>query len=47
MKLCFGVRNILGDSGEEFFQGYEAQEQVFTRYNPGRSVSVGFSYKFR
>ncbi|WP_340154030.1 TonB-dependent receptor [uncultured Marivirga sp.] len=47
MKLSVGISNILGDLREEFFQGYQAQEQVFTRYNPGRSVSVGFSYKFR
>jgi TonB-dependent receptor len=47
MKLSLGVSNILGDLREEFFQGYQAQEQVFTRYNPGRSVSVGFTYKFR
>jgi TonB-dependent receptor len=47
MKLSVGISNILGDLREEFFQGYQAQEQVFTRFNPGRSVRVGFSYKFR
>lgn len=47
MKLSIGVSNILGDLREEFFQGYQAQEQVFTRYNPGRSFNVGFTYKLR
>lgn len=47
MILSVGINNILGDLREEFFQGYRAQEQIFTRFNPGRFVSVGFTYKFK
>ncbi|GAA5041943.1 TonB-dependent receptor [Marivirga lumbricoides] len=47
MQITVGVSNILGDLREEFFQGYQAKEQVFTRYNPGRAINVGFTYKFR
>lgn len=47
VQVNVGMSNILGDLREEFFQGFQAQEQVFTRYNPGRAFNVGFTYKFR
>ncbi len=40
------VSNILGDEREEFFQSYEAQEQIFTRYRPGRLYSFSIGYDF-
>ncbi len=40
----FSVNNILDDVREEFYNGFEAEKQHFSRRSPGRSISLGVSY---
>lgn len=40
------VDNILADKREEIFESYQAEDQFFTSFNPGTSVSIGISHKF-
>lgn len=42
----FNVSNILNDKREEVYRGYETQDQTFTSFSPGRSVSIGLKYSF-
>lgn len=44
--LNIRINNILGDQKESRFISYEAMDQYFSLRNPGRSISIGFSYKF-
>ncbi len=46
LKVDFQAANLLGDLREEFFVSYEAKDQIFTQFDPGRSFSLGVSYKF-
>jgi TonB-dependent receptor len=43
-KTSLSAQNILGDLKEKLYESYNATPQVFERYNPGRSFSVGISY---
>lgn len=45
-KIDFKVSNILGQSREYYFKSYEATDQLGELRNPGRSFSIGLSYKF-
>lgn len=45
-SLSLNVDNILNDTQEESYQAYEAEDQTFTRFNPGRSISLGIKYGF-
>jgi hypothetical protein len=40
------VTNIFNDVREEFYTAFQAQDQIFTSLNPGRSFGMGFSYSF-
>jgi len=42
----FNVSNILNDKREEVYRGYKTQDQTFTSFSPGRSVSIGLKYSF-
>ncbi len=44
--LDFKVSNILNDNMERIFSSYNAEDQVFSRFNPGISFSVGLSHQF-
>jgi len=44
--LNFGVNNILNDTREEFFTGFRAEDQYFSRFSPGTSFSVGLKHDF-
>ncbi len=46
-KASVNVQNILGDLREKLYESYEAEPQVFERFNPGRQFSVGISYMIR
>lgn len=46
LKVDFQAANILGDVREELFISHEAEDQVFTSYEPGRTFSAGISFKF-
>ncbi|MDX1640360.1 MAG: TonB-dependent receptor [Balneolaceae bacterium] len=45
-SVNLSVSNLLNDSRAEYYQGYEADKQVFSRYNPHTSISLGFKYSF-
>lgn len=44
--LNVSVTNLLNDVREEFYTAFQAQDQIFTSLNPGRSFGMGFSYSF-
>lgn len=46
MGVNFSVNNILNDDREEFYNGFNATPQYFSRRSPGRSFSIGLSYAF-
>lgn len=46
MSFNFSVTNILNDKREEVYRGYEADDQPFTVFSPGRSFGLGFKYSF-
>ncbi len=43
-RLGLNVTNILGDKREEVYQSYQAQDQIFTSYSPGRLFKLSCSY---
>lgn len=45
-KVEFKVSNILDDRRESFFQSHEAEKQIFTSLNPGRTFSLAISHSF-
>lgn len=45
-SVNLSVSNLLNDSRGEYYQGYEAEKQIFSLYNPHTSVSLGFKYSF-
>lgn len=45
--LSLEVANILNDDREQFFQAFEAQNQLFSAFNPGTTISAGFTYKIQ
>ncbi len=45
MLVEFKVSNLLNNDYDEVYKAYEAQDQIFKRYSPGQSFSVGFKYK--
>ncbi len=40
------VSNILNDVREEFFSGFNASDEIFTRLTPGTEIGVGLKYSF-
>ncbi len=40
-SINFGISNILNDLREEVYAGFLAQDQFFTRFNPGMNISLG------
>lgn len=42
--INFGVNNILNDVREEFFTGFNAADQYYSRMGPGTSYSLGLKY---
>jgi TonB-dependent receptor len=45
-SLSLHIDNILGDSQQEMYQSFRADNQIFTSYNPHTSASIGFKYSF-
>lgn len=43
-SVSLNVSNILNDLREEFYTSFRAQDQIFSRFNPGTSISVGLKY---
>lgn len=46
ISLELKIVNLLDDRIESFFQSYNAEEQIFSSINPGRTFSFGVSYAF-
>lgn len=44
-SFSVSATNILGDLKESFYQGFRAEDQYYSKFNPGTSFSVGFKYK--
>ena len=44
--LDLKISNILNDQNEIFYQAYNATDQIFESFIPGRSISIGYSQKF-
>ena len=40
------VSNLLGETFNEVYKSYEAENQPYEVYSPGRSFSLGVSYNF-
>lgn len=45
-NINFSMKNLLDDDKEIRFQSYKAQDQIFKKFSPGRSFSLGYTYKF-
>ncbi|MBK8819575.1 MAG: hypothetical protein IPN49_10980 [Saprospiraceae bacterium] len=41
------INNILNSVRQEVFSAYNADDQIFTNLNPGRSFSLRFAYQMR
>jgi len=42
--LNFGVNNILNSQREQFYGAFQAQDQIFSRFSPDTSISLGLKY---
>ena len=45
-SVSFSVSNILNDEQEILFQSFRTDDQVYSRFSPDRTFSVGYSYSF-
>lgn len=45
-QVGFSVDNMLSDLREQVTRSFEAEEQIFNRFNPGLTMGLSFSYKF-
>lgn len=45
-SVNLSVSNILNDSTQELYKAFRAEDQVFSSFEPGRSVSLGIKYSF-
>ena len=45
-NINFSMKNLLDDDKEIRYQSYKAKDQIFTKFSPGRGLSIGYSYKF-
>jgi outer membrane receptor protein involved in Fe transport len=45
-NISVKVANLLLDVRESFFVGFEAQDQIFTQFEPGIQFSISYSYDF-
>ncbi len=45
-RITVGVTNILEDDIENVFKSYQADEQYFSVFRPGRTFSLKYSYRF-
>lgn len=45
-SIDFKISNLLDDEIESYFSSYEAEDQIFSRINPGRTFSIGVSHSF-
>lgn len=46
-SITFSASNILNDVKENFYVGFGAEDQYYTKFNPGTSFSVGLRYNLQ
>lgn len=46
LKFSIGTNNILNSSRTKHYESFNAQDQLFENFDPGRSFSLGLSYRF-
>jgi len=44
--LNLSVSNLLNETQEELYKGFNAVDQIFSSYKPGRAVNLGIKYTF-
>jgi outer membrane receptor protein involved in Fe transport len=44
--IDLNIENILDDDVESVYKSYGAEDQFFSRFSPGRTVSIGVSHSF-
>ena len=44
-SISLEVDNLFNDVREEFYQGFNATDQLFTRFSPGVTIGLGVNYK--
>lgn len=45
-SLSLSVVNILDDDREQLYESFGAEDQIFTKFSPRQTISIGYSYKF-
>lgn len=45
-NLSLSVDNILNDDRESLFESFRSNDRTYTRYSPGRTISIGYGYSF-
>jgi outer membrane receptor protein involved in Fe transport len=45
-KLTVGVDNLLNDTKDQVYKGFEATDRIYASYNPGRQFSIKYSFTF-
>lgn len=45
-KVTIGVRNILDDDRTLVYRAYNAEDQIFTTFKPGRLINAKYTYTF-
>ncbi|MEX0723530.1 MAG: TonB-dependent receptor [Gracilimonas sp.] len=45
-SVSLNVTNILDDSRDEFYKGFNTADEIFSSYKEHRSISVGYKYSF-
>ncbi|MEX2513889.1 MAG: TonB-dependent receptor [Cyclobacteriaceae bacterium] len=46
IQTGINVQNLLNEKRQEVFKSYNAEDQIFTSFNPGTKISLNFSYSF-
>lgn len=45
-KITFGIKNLLNDKVESYYESYGSEDKVFSSYAPGRSFNLSYSLNF-
>ena len=45
-NISFSVKNILDSKRETRYQSFQAEDQIFSSFSPGRGISLSYTYRF-
>jgi TonB-dependent receptor len=45
-RISLRVQNLLDDDRTLVYRSYKAEDQIFTTFNPGMSIRIGYQYSF-